>query len=185
MKHVLRIILCVLVAVLMIPALASAEAESLTWEERLAEARLKYNDETVNIYGLGRGGFRWGKFNVRVYASRNSPYVYFNIMESLRITDEAEMEAVLEAITRSGYYDAGAHGTISYMKAQWIAHNLAYSLANGSDEQKTAVQFFYGEDISSIIKRSVELDINPYETTPERERFLYEIIEEIYSLKGH
>ena len=81
MKHVLRIILCVLGAALMIPALASAEAESLTWEERLAEARLKYNDETVNIYGLGRGGFRWGKFNVRVYASRNSPYVYFNIMD--------------------------------------------------------------------------------------------------------
>ena len=172
-------------AVLMIPGPAASEAESLTWEERLAEARLKYNDETVNIYGLGRGGFRWGKFNVRVYASRNSPYVYFNIMESLRITDEAEMEAVLEVITRSEYYHAEAHGTISYMKAQWIAHNLAYSMASGSDEQKTTVQFFYGEDISSIIKRSEELDINPYETTPDREKFLYEIIEEIYSLKGH
>ena len=57
------------------------------------------------------------------------PYVDIKIMESLQITDEAEMEAILEVITKSRYYDEDKYGSIPFMKAEWIAHNLAHSMA--------------------------------------------------------
>ena len=187
---VVRRFLCALAALLLIAAAAAGSAETAetdesagpSWEERLEAARLKYNAKTVNIYKRGKGAYRRWKINVCFYPSGNKPYVNINIRESLRITDEAEMHAILELITENENYNAEEYGTISFMKAQWIAHNLAHSMATGTDDQKRLIEAIAGESLSDILGSSKELDLSQYGNMTSRQQMLYEIIEFAYGL---
>ena len=140
---------------------------------------------TVNVFAKGHGKYQRGKINVCFYPAEQQPYIIINIRESLQITDEAEMEAVLEVIAESEGYDADEYGTIPFMKAQWIAHNIAHSMANGNENQKKLVETIAGESISSIAGRSKELDLSPYASMPEREILLYQILELALFGNGH
>ena len=176
-------ICCVLAAMLLVFS-AATESSRNTREERLAEARLKYNKDTVHIYASTLRNNRSGKINVRFYKSKGQPQMYIMIYESLKITDEAEMQAVLEVVAQSEYYSEEIYGTVSMMKAQWIAHNIAYEMATGSAEERDLVVSLAGENLSMIIKRSKELDLSPVACMSAEEKTLYELVELLYSLNG-
>ena len=176
-------ICCVLAAILFVFP-ASAENSPNTREDRLAEARLRYNKDTVHIYASTLRNNRSGKINVRFYKSDGQPQMYIMIYESLKITDEAEMQAILEVIAQNEYYSEEIYGTISMMKAEWIAHNIAYELATGTAEERDLVVSVAGENLSMIIKRSKELDLSPVAYMSAEEKTLYELVELLYSLNG-
>lgn len=176
--------LCVLCAVAALLLLSSAAAETaVTWEERLEKAREKYNGETVNLYVRGKGRARKGKFSVCFYRTKKTGTVIC-IPDSLKITDEAEMEAVLELVVKHEYYSEEEHGTLSFLKAQWIAHNLAYEMATGDPEQKKWAESILGMSSRQIIRHAKELDISPVSLLPEVQRAAYELIELLYCTGG-
>ena len=176
-------ICCVLAAILFIFP-ASAENSLNTRDDRLAEARLKYNKDTVNILLGSRNPINRKKINVRFYKSDGQPQMYIMIYESLKITDEAEMQAILEVVAQSEYYSEEIYGTVSMMKAEWIAHNIAYEMATGSAEERDLIVSIAGENLSMIIRRSKELDLSPVAYMSAEEKTLYELVELFYSLNG-
>ena len=167
----------ILAAVLMLFTVAAGESSRSDWEERLAEARLKYNEDTVHIYADSRVRNRSGKINIRFYKSRVNRKMFIVIYESLQVTDEAEMEAILELLVKNENYSEEIHGTIAFMKAEWIAHNIAYAMATGSDAEQNFAQAVAGESIARIVKRSKQLDLSPLSEMPGQEKLLYEMVE--------
>ena len=147
---VLRAFLCLLAALAVFTA-AMGETAGLTWAERLAQAREKYNEETVNIFVRGRGRKQAGKVNICFYYSWRDRCYAINIGESLQITDEAEMEAILELIAQNEIYSPEEFGSISFMKAEWVAHNIAHSMATGDENQKQMVEKIVGKSIPAIV----------------------------------
>ena len=175
---------CGLIALLLV-AVSAAGEDSLTWEERMARAREKYNRKTVNVYVAGHGKYRRGRINVRFYYSEKRPHMNINIRESLQITDEAEIEAVLEMIVKDKHYSVEEYGTVSFMKAEWIAHNLAHSMANGTEEQQLLIRMAVGESLTSIISSAKELDLSPLVNISDRQKMLYDVIELLYCRQGN
>ena len=183
-----RITLCVcaLLAVwLLVFTAAAAETTADTprdaYAERLEQARLKYNSKTVNIYRNGWGYVQDGKINVHFYKSRGEQYYTINIRESLKITDEAEMEAILELVAQNENYSEEVYGDIAFMKAQWITHNIAYELATGTEETQRLVAALAGEPAKSVAKRAKELDITALAMMSDRERNLCEKIMALFA----
>ena len=183
--------LCALLAALLLvfTALAAAAETAETTEpndgyaERLEQARLKYNSKTVNVYRMGWGYPQDGKINVRFYRSKGEKYYAINVRESLKITDEAEMEAILEVITQFETYDEEIYGDIAFMKAQWITHNLAYELATGSEETQRMIAALMGESAKSVARSAKELDLTPIPDMDEREKALTEKIQALFLLQ--
>ena len=158
-------------------------ADARTPEERLAAAREKYNANTVNVYVRGKGKYKAGKINACFYQSKNKKYWNIIIPESLQINDEDEMAAILEVVAAHEKYDEAYYGSISFMKAQWITHNIAHEMANGGEQAQMWVKAIAGEDLASIISRSKQLDITPIEGIPEREMKVYRLVEKMFSKK--
>ena len=174
---------CSLLIALLMTA-AAAAGETLIWEERLARAREKYNTKTVNVYVKGQGGYRRGMINVCYYRVKKTRYIGINIRESLQITDEAEMEAVLEQVVKNRYYNEAEYGTISFMKAQWIAHNMAHNMATGTEQQRAMVRLLAGEELPDIISSAEVLDLSPYALITDRQLKLYQIVEMLFCTKA-
>jgi len=183
-RHLRRLLSFLLAAVLLAAGAMAEEPIFRSWEERMEEARLKYNEDTVNIFTKGHGKKVSGKFNIR-YSIDKKKNPSFYLPDSLEITDEAEMTAILELLAGSEYYDPDVFGPVSFMAAEWIAHNLAFSMATGSDEQKKLIRTVVGEDIQKIVKRAKELDLSPVSSMPESEQMLYHLIETVYGLNSH
>ncbi len=160
----------------------SDEKAELTYAQRLEKAREKYNENTIHIYRSGIGSKQKDKINICLYRSKSHKYYNARIVDSTQITDEAEMEAILETASRDKNFHMEIYGTMANLKAQWIAHNIAHSMATGSEESQKLVELMVGESISSIVGRSKDLDISPAEFTPAREKLLYSMIEIVYGL---
>ena len=168
---------CVLAALLLVLSSAAAETAP-SWEERMAAAREKYNEKTVNVYVRGKGWKRSGKINVCFYRSKKKQSMSINIRESLQISDQYEMQAVLEKIMENENYDEAVYGSIAFMKAQWITHNVAHGMATGDSKQlRKWVETIAGEKLSRVIKRAKELDLSPIERIPEQEMRIYRLVE--------
>lgn len=167
---------CALTALLLVAVSAAGEASS-SWEERLRQARGKYNKKTVNVYMNRYGYDRRGQFNIRIYKVQGKGYLCISIRDSLKITDEAEMQAILEVVAENEYYSEETFGTVSFMKAEWITHNLVYSMATGSEEDRELIETITGESIKEIAGHAKELDLSPLWTMSEKEIFLYGIAE--------
>ena len=188
MKTYLRILSCLAALLILLIAAAVSYAETadenaaveLTYAERLEQARQKYNEKTIHIYRSGIGNKKKGKLNVCMCWSKENQYYYPRILESIQITDEAEMEAILEFISNDKNFNKELFGTISNMKAQWIAHNLVHSMATGSEDSQKMIEMLVGDDIASIIGRSKELDLSTINSMSPRESLLYSIIEMVY-----
>ena len=178
--------LCALLAALLLvftwAAAETAEtaAPDDEYAARLEEARLKYNPKTVNVYRKGWGYVQSNKINVCFYRSAGEQYYAINIRESLKITDEAEMEAILEVITQFETYDEEIYGDIAFMKAQWITHNLAYELATGSEETQRMIAALAGESAREVAKSAKELDLSPIADMDDREKALTEKIQALF-----
>jgi len=169
---------CALAALLLV--LSSAVAETApSREERLAAAREKYNEKTVNVYVRGKGKYRKGKINICFYRFGKKS-IAISIRESLQVTDEAEIEAVLEVMARHEYYSEEVYGSLSFLKAQWIAHNLAYNMATGSEEQQALAAMIVGKNSKEIIRHAKELDLTPVSEIPEDQLAVYELVEYLY-----
>ncbi len=169
-------------ALFLLLSFAAAETAEESREERMARAREKYNEKTVNIYMTGRGKRRKGMFNVCFYYATKTRELCISIPESLEITDEAEMEAVLELVMQNDNFSEEIFGSMAFMKAQWIAHNIAYSMAKGSSPQQKMVEAIVGESLSSIIASAKALDLNPRAGMTFRQVFLYEMVAAVYGL---
>ena len=177
--------LCMLLALFLPPVPAAGESAGSTWEERLDAARAKYNAKTVNVYRQYHGRYRSGMINVRLYNTRRQQYPTINILESLQITDEAEMQAILEVIAQNENYSEEVYGTIPFMKAQWITHNLAHSMATGTGEQQSLVTALTGESISKVVRHAKELDLSPLGAMTDQQIMVYEFVELVYGLDDH
>lgn len=180
-------ILCVCFCTPAVTADAGAADESAekTWEERLEQARKKYNAKTVNVYQKGNGWAKSGKINVQFIYSSQPPYEYIEIQESLNITDEADIQAILEVVAADERYREEAYGSISFMKAVWITHNIANSMATGTEEERNLIKTIAGESLSMIQKRARVLDLEPISYVSRKELFVYEVIEFVYGLDRH
>ncbi len=184
-RIILRLIAALAVlAMLAGMAVSAANAEDGKTETdyalRLLKAREKYNDKTVNVYRKGWGYVQSKKINVCFYKSPREKYYSINIRESLKITDEAEMEAILEVIMQNEYYDEAVYGDMAFMKAQWITHNIAYELANGNPETRRLVSTLAGETAVKVAQRARELDLSPISDMSEKELALTEKIMELF-----
>ena len=176
MPVLLRLCACLCVFLVLFSA-AAGETASSSWEDRLVRAREKYNEKTVNVYRRGKGKYRKGMINICVYARKKEPYI--NIRESLQITDEAEMEAILEQLVKSG--ECGdEYGSVSFMKAQWITHNLVHSMATGDDEQREMVGSILGEDLKNVVYHARELDLSRVSDMSEKQRLVYGVVEMLF-----
>ena len=180
-------IFCVCFCMPTVTAAAGSADESAgkTWEERLERARKKYNASTVNVYQKGKGWKKSGKINVQFIYTSKSPYEYIAIHESLKITDEADMQAILEVVAADERYSEEAYGSIAFMKAVWIAHNIANSMATGTEEERNLVKTIAGESLSMVRKRARVLDLEPIKYVSRKELFIYEIIKFVYGLDRH
>lgn len=174
---------CCALAALLLAVLSAAAETAPTREERLAAARKKYNTKTVHVYVRGQGQRKKGMFNVCFYRTGKGNMGIL-IPESLQITDETEMEAVLEVVVKHKYYSEKVYGPVSFMKAQWIAHNLAYDMATGSEEQQELAGKIIGQSSKEIIRHAKELDLSPYAEITEEQRVIYEFMEYFYCENG-
>ena len=147
---------------------------------RLERAREKYNEKTVNVYRKGWGFIQGKKINVCFYKAPKEKYYAINIRESLKITDEAEMEAILGVIMQNEYYDEAVYGDMDFMKAQWITHNIAYELATGNPETRQLVATLAGETAVKVAQRARELDLSPISDMSEKELALTEKIMQLF-----
>lgn len=165
-------------------AVAAANAEDgkdgTDYALRLLRAREKYNEKTVNVYRKGWGYIQGKKINVCFYKAPKEKYYAINIRESLKITDEAEMEAILGVIMQNEYYDEAVYGDMDFMKAQWITHNIAYELATGNPETRQLVATLAGETAVKVAERARELDLSPICDMSEKEKALTEKIMQLF-----
>ena len=90
------------------------------------------------------------------------------------------MEAVLEIVAKHKYYSEEVYGSLSFLKAQWIAHNLAYDMASGNEEQQALAAMVVGADSKEIIRHAKELDLSPISEIPEDQLAVYELVEYLY-----
>ena len=175
--------LALLLGLIQLPAAAEEAAGPAAPEERLAAAREKYNADTVNVFVRGKGKIRKGKINACFYRSKKNVPMSINIRESLQINDPYEMQAVLEVIMENENYDEAVYGSMSFMKAQWITHNIAHGMATGDNKYlRKWVEAIAGEKLSRVIKRAKELDLSPIERIPEQEMKIYLLIEQAYGI---
>lgn len=166
----------------MVVAAANAEGgkTETDYALRLERAREKYNEKTVNVYRKGWGYIQGKKINVCFYKAPKEKYYAINIRESLKITDEAEMEAILGVIMQNEYYDEAVYGDMDFMKAQWITHNIAYELATGNPETRQLVATLAGETAVKVAQRARELDLSPICDMSEKEKALTEKIMQLF-----
>ena len=180
-RIILRLIAALAVlAMLAGMAVSAANAENgkteTDYAQKLLKAREKYNEKTVNVYRKGWGYVQSKKINVCFHKSPKEKNYAINIRESLKITDEAEMEAILEVIMQNENYDEAVYGDMAFMKAQWITHNIAYELATGNPETRRLVSTLAGETAVKVAQRARELDLSPISDMSEKELALTEKI---------
>ena len=147
---------CILAALLLVFSSAAAETVP-SWGERMTAAREKYNEKTVNVYVRGKGWNRSGKINVCFYRV-GKKYIAVCIR----------------------YYSEEVYGSISFLKAQWIAHNLAYGMATGTEEQQALAGMIVGKGSREIIRHAKQLDLTPISEIPEEQLSVYEFVEYLY-----
>ena len=90
------------------------------------------------------------------------------------------MEAVLEIVAKHKYFSEEVYGSLSFLKAQWIAHNLAYGMATGSEEQQALAGMIVGQGSREIIRHAKELDLTPTTEISEDQLAVYELVEYLY-----
>ena len=158
-----------LVGVLLIP---SDVDQTSNYQKTASE---KYNKETVNVYFEGEGEPKNDMLNAKVYvADKDKNYLNISIDKSLDVDNKYEMNAVLDVIIDSEYYSEDLFGTKDFMRAQWIAHNMAYDIASSSDFGFSLMQFLGGT--VDPLNSSSTLDIRQKENMLKRQRYEYTII---------
>lgn len=114
---------------------------------------------------------------INVYYYQSGNYINIHIVESLQITSPFDQEAILEVISHNELFDPEAYGSISHMKSQWQAHNLAYELSTGNRFEKWFITRFDPRPVEDIAESASELDLRPADNMTRSQKVLYSLIE--------
>jgi len=139
----------------------------------MKEIKHRYNKYTVNVYREGEGTDKPGKFNMKVYTN-NDGFENVHIAESLSITSLEDMNAILDVFIDSQYYSEEKYGNRDIMRAQWVAHNMAYALAN-SDKNSTGILSALSGSANPG-QSAKELDIRSIDNILKRQMIVYALI---------
>ena len=137
------------------------------------QAKEKYNGDTVSVYERGDPNASQKKINAEIY-SPSEGTSNISIDKSLEITSGYEMDAILDVIIESEYYSEDVYGSKKFMKAQWVAHNIAHSVASSGDLGYRIMQTLSGSKTPTI--SSSKLDLRSTNNLLRRQRALYTII---------
>ena len=81
------------------------------------------------------------------------------------------MDAVLDVIIASEYYSYEKYGSKGFMRAQWLAHNCAYSMASSGGISERIASILSGSDNP---KESAQiLDIRELDNMLLRQKLVY------------
>ncbi len=142
--------------------------------DRERQAKEKYTKQTVNIYVTGQGEPDKAKVNVCLYETGNSSYMNMSVDKSKKIKTTVEINAVIDVIIDSEYYDKSVYGSKSFMRGQWLAHNICYELAVSGDVGLSIAQLIAGN--KDVIASSESLDLRPLDNFTRRGRVIYTIL---------
>ena len=142
-----------------------------------AAAKRKYNSETVSVYKRGTTEVTKKTVNAEVYNPQGGG-TNIHIAESLQIKTKAEQNAVLDVIMDSPLYDKETFGSKRFMRAQWKAHNVCYSIASSGEIGYKLMSLLSGSD--NPIESSVELDLRSKDNLLRRQKVLYTVISWVY-----
>ena len=138
-----------------------------------AQAQEKYNKDTVSVYERGDPSASKKSINAEIYYPSDG-VSNISIDKSLEITSGYEMDAVLDVITESEYYSEDVYGSKKFMKAQWVAHNVAHSVASSGDLGYWIMQTLSGS--ANPTTSASSLDLRSTNNLLLRQRVLYTII---------
>ena len=141
------------------------------------QAQEKYNQSNVSVYERGNAPEEKSTINAEVYYPSDS-VSNISIDNSLIVTSGYEQEAVLDVIIDSPYYSEDVYGSKSFMKAQWVAHNVCHSVASSGDIGFWAMQRLSGSD--NPIQSSLSLDLRSLNNMLRRQKILYTVISWVY-----
>ena len=142
--------------------------------DRERQAKEKYTEQTVNIYVSGQGAPDKTKVNVCLYETENSSNMNMSVDKSKEIKSTEEINAVIDVIIDSEYYDKSEYGSKSFMRGQWLAHNMCYELAVSGEVGLSIAQFIAGNE--DVIASSESLDLRPLDNFTKRGRVIYTIL---------
>lgn len=143
------------------------------------EARIR---SRVNVYKSNEDKDIPGKINMRVYEVKSKVKIgdeiktvtYWNVYvsESLSLQERDQIDAALEVFMESEYYSEDVFGTKAFMRAQWIAHNVTYGLADSGSEQGIALaRVISGSNDPK--ESAAELDLRCLDNLLKRQKFFY------------
>ena len=145
-------------------------------EEKNTKATQKYNKDTVNVYVEGEGEKQDDQVNAKFYTSSQSTskYMNINVDKSKNISSVCEINAVIDVICNSEYYDEDVYGSRSFMRGEWIAHNFAPTVASWGDIGYRTVRWLSKSE--NPIESAAELDLRPKDNMGITHRATYEIL---------
>lgn len=115
--------------------------------------------------------------NAEIY-NVNSTATNISIGESLTIRSKYEQNAVLDVIIESPYYSEDVYGSKSFMRAQWVAHNVCDDNASSGDFGFWIMQRLSGS--SNPIESACSLDLRSLDNMLLRQRIQYTLISWVY-----
>lgn len=141
-----------------------------------AEAHSRYNESNVSVYERGDDSAPRKEVNVEFYhPGGDENRTNISIDKSLEITSSYEQDAILDVIIASPLYSEEKFGTKEFMRAQWQAHNMCYSVATSS-----RFGFWLSQKISGNvdpIESSKSLDLRSTNNITRRNWYVYKIFE--------
>lgn len=145
-------------------------------DEKNTKATQKYNKDTVNVYVEGEGEKQDDQVNAKFYTSSQSTseYMNINVDKSKNISSVCEINAVIDVICDSEYYDEDVYGSRSFMRGEWIAHNFAPTVASWGDIGYRTVRWLSKSE--NPIESAAELDLRPKDNMGITHRATYEIL---------
>ena len=141
-----------------------------------AEAHSRYNESNVSVYERGDDSAPRKEVNVEFYhPGGDENRTNISIDKSLEITSSYEQDAILDVIIANPLYSEEKFGTKEFMRAQWQAHNMCYSVATSS-----RFGFWLSQRISrnaDPIESSKSLDLRSTNNITRRHWYIYKIFE--------
>lgn len=145
-------------------------------DERKADAKKKYNDSTVNVYVSGKGKSKNNEVNAKYYTSSSSTSksMNINVDKSKNITSSYEINAVLDVICNDENYSKSVYGGKTFMRGQWVAHNMAYNIASSGELGAKITQLLSGSTTPQ--KSAGILDLRPKDNILKRQYLVYTVL---------
>lgn len=161
------------IACLVVKVATFAIAKYVNHIVQTKNAENKYNASTVSAYEENNSPEEKNIVNVKIYYPWEGAS-NISVDASLSITSKYEQNAVLDVIMESPFYSEKVYGSKKFMRAQWVAHNLSYSIASSGPIGFRVMQILSGS--LDPIESSASLDIRSKNNILKRQKFLYTLL---------